>query len=234
MSSPTSPEPAPEQPLLPAEWLDLVTTDGAVPPAASEEAVDALARARGHVRALAELSELTAPVELAGLVVASLNAGARQDRAVEYASSLPALEAPAVLDDAVAAVVDGDLTSAPAVLDRLVEERVEAPGKTMARSMTGRLEKHSAPSELDGRVRRELLLEGQVPRGAKRRLASAVAASVLAVVLIVAAQRMLPSAPQDAAPAAVERVVSLRIERVTVDELTASDRAFLGMMGGPL
>ena len=99
--------------------------------------------------------------------------------------------------------------------------------------MTGRLERHKAPSELERRVRHELFVGRDVARGARRRLASAVGASLLAVVLVVAAQRMLPATPPAAEPAA-ERVVSLTVERVTASDLTPSDRAFLGMLGGPL
>ncbi|MEC7231871.1 MAG: hypothetical protein VXW31_02925, partial [Planctomycetota bacterium] len=94
--------------------------------------------------------------------------------------------------------------------------------------------RHKAPSELDRRVRHELLLGRDATRGGRRRLASAVGASLLAVVLVVAAQRMLPASPSASEPAAPELVVSLTVERVDVGDLTSSDRAFLGMMGGQL
>lgn len=231
MFSSSSPEPTPEQSPLPVEWLDLVV-GGPIPADGEGDALEALSRARGHTRALSSLMALEAPDELDGLVVASLNAGAREERALNFARSLPRLEAPAVLDEAVAARIDADAASAPAVLDRLVEERVSAPAQAMARSMTGRLERHKAPSELERRVRHELLLGRDATRGGRRRLASAVGASLLAVVLVVAAQRMLPASSTQAVPAAEERVVSLTVERVDAGDLTPSDRAFLGMLGG--
>lgn len=234
MSSSSSPEPAPEQSPLPVEWLDLVVVDGPIPANVEGDASEALTRARGHLRALSSLMGRRAPDELAGLVVASINAGARQDRALEFARSLPRIEAPATLDEAVASGIDADAASAPAVLDRLVEERVGAPEQTMARSMTGRLERHKAPSELERRVQRELFTGRDATSGGRRRLASAVVASLLAVVLVVAAQRMLPASPSASEPAAPELVVSLTVERVDVGDLTSSDRAFLGMMGGQL
>ncbi|MEE2941116.1 MAG: hypothetical protein VX460_12065 [Planctomycetota bacterium] len=232
MPSSSSPEPAPEQPTLPGEWLDHVV-EGPIPASGEDAAREALMRARGHARALSSLMARGAPDELTGLVVASLNAGAREARALEFARSLPHLKAPAILDEAVAARIDAGATGAPAVLDRLVEERLGAPAQAMTRSMTGRLGRHEAPVELERRVRHELLAGRGAPRSAWRRLASTVGASLLAVVLVVAAQRMLPSGPSVAEPAA-ERVVSLTVERVTAGELTPSDRAVLGMLGGSL
>lgn len=233
MSPSSSPEPTPEQSPLPVEWLDLVI-DGPLPADGEVDAFAALARARGHLRALSSLMAPGAPDELAGRVVASLNAGARQERALEFASSLTALEAPTTLDEAVAARIDADVERAPAVLDRLVEERLDTPEQAMTRSMTGRLERHKAPSELERRVQHELLGRRDAPRSARRRLASAAAASLLAIVLVVGVQRMVPASSTAEEPAAVERVVSLTVERVTAGDLTPSDRAFLGMMGGAL
>lgn len=233
MSSSSSPEPGPEQPSLPLEWLDLVV-DGPLPVDGEADALAALARARGHLRALSSLMAPGAPDELAGRVVASLNDGARQERALEFARSLTALEAPAVLDEAVAATIDADVESAPAVLDRLVEERMGAPEQAMTRSMTGRLDRPKAPNELERRVRHELLVGRDAPRGARRRLASAAAASLLAIVLVVGVQLTISAGSSTEESAAVERVVSLTVERVTAGDLTPSDRAFLGMMGGAL
>lgn len=100
MFSSSSPEPTPEQSPLPVEWLDLVV-EGRIPADGEGEVLEALARARGHCRALSSLMAPEAPDELDGLVVASLNAGAREERALEFARSLPRLEAPAILDEAV-------------------------------------------------------------------------------------------------------------------------------------
>jgi len=117
---------------------------------------------------------------------------------------------------------------APAVLGRLVEERVAAPAEGMVRSMAGRLDRKSAPEELDARVLEEdsglavtSLLGGRVRRFA---IFSSAAALVLVAVRLVAT----PSDSGSGGP-------SLRIIRVeSLESVSASalDRAFLGSLTG--
>lgn len=243
MSSLPSPEPAPERSPLPVDWLDLVTAstvgDGvSARPEASEDALAALGRARGHLRALAALERLEAPAALDGMVVGSLNAGARQDRAVDFTRSLPALEAPAVLDKAVAAVL-ADGPTAPSVLDRLVEERLEDPEKAMSRSMADRLESQRAPVELENRVRAELgadTMRQLDAAGTRGRVLAAVGAAVMAVLLVFTANSLLDSSSggEMSASEPGRGRVSLEVVHVTADELSPSDRALLQVMGGPL
>jgi len=82
------------------------------------------------VAALLRLERLRAPGELAGRVVAALEAGAREDRVVRAVTSLPALPAPTVLTRLSTKAVDP--LRAPQDLDKrvagLMTERVLAEG----------------------------------------------------------------------------------------------------------
>lgn len=192
--------------------------------APTDEERSALHRALGHAVALRSLARLDAPVSLEGRVVAGLEAGHRQDRAVSLVGSLPRVTAPEELDDLVRDVAEQDVTepTAPAVLDRLVAERIGDPEAATVRSMTGRLDRQGAPSDLD-----ERMLAGPTPF---RRLSLARwAASVAAAVMLVVALRLIET------PEAEEPTVEFRITRI--DSLASSglssvDRVFLSSLTG--
>ena len=197
MSPAPDPRDLPEQPHLREEWLCELfapAREGEGRPSTGDEPrPPALVAAEGHVRALRSLPRLEAPSELDGRVVASLEAGFRQDRAP------------------------------PAVLDRLVAERVEAPAQGMVRSMAGRLERKQAPAELDERV----LRSEPGPSRQLRRVAVALAAAAVVLLLVRFGQPGLgpvdPARPQ------------LRITRIdSLESVSASalDRAFLGALTG--
>ena len=235
--------PLPEQdhapdPRFPVEWLcELFEgSDGE----AVGERPEAFQSARRQVRALRSLGRREAPSELDGLVVASLEAGARQRRAAEQVASLPAVPAPGSLAPRVAATIEeqGDGAVAPAVLERLVAERVQAPTESMVRSMAGRLGRKVAPDELEERVRRSastvrgrggswrqgLSPQGLSHQGQRAALMLGAAALVLAVVRL-AGTPGRPAGPE-------LRVV--RVESLEAMGATAVDRAFLGALTGEL
>lgn len=107
--------------------------------------------ARGEMRAklVRSLDRVAAPSALDGIVVAALQAGARQARAVRAVEAMPALEAPDELARRIPGLV------APAVLDRLVGEDLADPSKALARRYAGRLERLRAPADLEERLGRD-------------------------------------------------------------------------------
>jgi|GEM_PF-3577505 len=202
-----------------------VLADGALP---SQEQLRALTAARGHLRALRSLPSLGAPEELEGRVVASLEAGFRQDRAAGLVSGLDARPAPEELAPLVEARVEGNLddVAAPAVLERLVEERVSAPEKAMVQSMAGRLDRKAAPQELDERIRESAAASLPSTGGRIRRFAvlfGAAAMVLVAVRLVVA-----PAKPGSPGPA----LKIIRVDSLESVSASALDRAFLGSLTG--
>ncbi|MEM9379684.1 MAG: hypothetical protein AAGB93_07005 [Planctomycetota bacterium] len=235
-SSPHEPRPGP----LPAEWLDLIADEATgrdadqdpraarlLGRAPSDEERAALRRALGHVAALRSLERCDAPATLEGRAVAGLEAGHRQDRAASVLSSLPRLSAPAALDDLVRDVADRDASepTAPAVLDRLVEERIGDPEGSMSRSMAGRLGRRRAPSDLDERVLRS-------PARIQRLSVARWVASAAAAIVLVVSLRMMetPEAPEADAPEVEFRIT--RIDSLAAAGLSSSDRIFLSSLTG--
>ncbi len=237
MSSASDPQEDRNDLTLPEAWLsDIFTSSGetSVPPlegeVPSDEQLRALSSAKGHLRALRALPSLRAPDELEGRVVASLEAGFRQDRAVDLVAGLGAEAAPGELGPMVEARVEENLegVQAPAVLGRLVEERVAAPAEGMVWSMARRLDRKPAPEELDARVLDESssAAAGSSLGGRVRRLAvfSSAAALVLVAVRLVAT-------PSDSASAGPSLRV-IRIDSLESVSASALDRAFLGSLTG--
>lgn len=107
-----------------------------------------LASVEAQRRAFLDLRPQAAPRELDGCVVAALQAGHRQDRAVAALRSLERTPMPH----------DADLTiwpagaGAPPVLDRIVEQNLQDPTHSIARRFAGRLERLQAPQALRPRV----------------------------------------------------------------------------------
>lgn len=244
MSSASDPQEDRFEPTLPESWLcevfapaeerganggspeghrEALLVEGAPP---SEEQLRALHAARGHLRALRSLPSLVAPEELEGRVVASLEAGFRQDRAADLVSGLEAQTAPEELVPLVEARVEENLegVGAPAVLERLVEERVATPEKGMIESMARRLDRKVAPHELDERVR------GAAPTssvgGRIRRFAVVFGAA--AMVLVAVRLVVEPTEPGPSGPT----FKIIRVDSLESVSASALDRAFLGSLTG--
>lgn len=112
-----------------------------------------------QVRLLGDLERVPAPEDLAGRVVAALNAGHREDRAAASVAALAKLEAPSAL----AGRLEHEFrVKAPAALDQMVE---------------GELEGHETHGTWLGRtVRvRPALAGGSFPRAAQRAAGAALA-----------------------------------------------------------
>jgi len=122
----------------------------------------ALAEWRGLVRqarALVSLgthqaSRLRAPADLDGRVVAALQAGRREERAVTALRSLARVDAPTELTARVRRLAERSFSDdpehrAPRVLDRLVEEEIADHPASVTKRMVGGLTRHVAPSSLE-------------------------------------------------------------------------------------
>jgi len=107
-----------------------------------------LARAARRMSLVRSLAHLAAPIDLDGAVVAALQAGVRQERAIQAVTNLTPVAAPEVLARRVAA------PTAPAVLERLVGEDLADPAKALASRYTRRLERLRAPPDLEQRLGR--------------------------------------------------------------------------------
>ncbi len=105
---------------------------------------------RAQAKALGSLSRAGAPRDLDGRVVASIQAGYRQDRAVVALARLEPKEAPIELQRHVRRQLA--LFSAPDILRRLVEEEMAAPDKALAKRYAGRLDRVAAPDALSEAV----------------------------------------------------------------------------------
>jgi len=105
-----------------------------------------LARAEQRVTLLRALGSRGAPVELDGLVVAAMQAGARQQRATRAVQSLARAHTP----DDLALRLAGP--KAPHVLERLVREDLVDPAKAVASRYARSLERLRAPRDLDRRL----------------------------------------------------------------------------------
>ena len=131
-------------------------------------------RVEGRERALSGLERLAAPEALDGAVVAALEAGFRQDRAVAALSRLGRVSSPRALDhalsgellsreqaaDADASGLPGSLPAArrlhaPSVLADLVSEELGDPAGHRVRRYVGSLERLAVPAELAERLAAE-------------------------------------------------------------------------------
>ena len=128
------------------------------------------------------LPQRCAPAELDGLVVAATQAGHRQERALAHLRTSLRHEAPADLDARVgvggAALGGVRRMSAPAVLERLVDEELHDPQHALTRRYVARLQRLGPPATLGERVAGLFGTRAQ-PRGRSWLLAS-VALLVLA------------------------------------------------------
>lgn len=213
-------------------------------------------RIDAQARALQGLERMRAPLELAGLVVATFHEGQRQDRAVAALGALGRKPAPDELDRAVlhahgvfdASELDGDGTGvetdaadgsaraddagrlhAPHVLDRLVDEELREPSKALVRRFAGRLPRLTAPSELDARVARMLATGARAPRSTRGPLLRAAA---LLVVFGAGAGVLFWFGGRESKAA---ELIAVRIERVhSPAELGPEARALLGGLTGGL
>lgn len=105
-----------------------------------------LARATRRTELVRSLVRVGAPSELDGAVVAALQAGMRQERAIEAVAALTPVAAPEELARRIA------VPRAPAVLERLVAEDLADPAKAVASRYARRLERLRAPDDLAQRL----------------------------------------------------------------------------------
>lgn len=97
---------------------------------------------------------LRAPADLDGRVVAALQAGRREERAVAAVRSLARVEAPAELAARVRRLAERSFPDdperrAPGVLDRLVEQEIADHPASVTKRMVGGLTRRAAPSLLE-------------------------------------------------------------------------------------
>lgn len=141
----------------------------------------ALARFESHIAAMSRLAPRTAPRELDGLVVAAMQAGFRQDRAVTALSNLSRQAMPSDIRPEFHAP---KIEPAPRDLDRRVIGELEDPKRAIARRLVGQLERQDVPRTLEERL---AVMAGRLPsevrRARDRRRALAFAGSV-ALVLV--------------------------------------------------
>jgi hypothetical protein len=167
-------------------------------------------RPDSHVEALlVALRRRRAPRELDGYVVAALQAGARETRAIAAAREHAPRVAPVVLESRVAAAIGG--LRAPATLDPFVAQRLALPGAGLAESCLGRLPRLVAPQDLTARLaergpsgRSGLEFHaprGRVPHGLSR-WAPKVALVVTAALLVIGFGGLFPSAGEERGAAA--------------------------------
>lgn len=126
-------------------------------------------RAARLAHGLQALPRPALPVELEGRVVAALQAGYRQARAVRALADLGRVPSPPDLDEAVDAELGEALEpeegearegagealarqAVPGVLDRLVAEELASPSQARARRYLGSLRRRRAPDELRLRI----------------------------------------------------------------------------------
>jgi len=137
----------------------------------------------GRIRAaLGALARLPAPQALDGRVVAATQAGQRQERVLAHLRAALRHDAPEQLDTQVG--VGGILgevgrITAPAVLERLVEEELRDPQHALARRYVSRLRRLGPPPSLRERVHEALGLPRR-PAGRSALLAGAALAVLFA------------------------------------------------------
>lgn len=208
-----------------------------------------VARVARSLAGLRGLERRPAPTELDGRVVAALQAGARQDRAVRALEELAPRTAPERVERAVQ--TDAELAAlhpgrelrptrlrAPQVLDRLVAEELGDPSAARARRFVSSLPRLEAPGELAARVASDLAgappttLPAPVwtsnggarsPR-ARGRLATVAAAAALLLLLL----GPLRDGPQDTEPTRPR----LRLQAASVGDLGPLARGMLDALGG--
>jgi len=180
-----------------------------------------LARAEQSVAIVRQLTRAVAPGELDGAVVAALQAGARQARAIRAVETLTPYPAPEDLARRIG------VPGAPAVLERLVGEDLADSAKALASRYARRLERLRAPEDLERR------LGTATPRRNPRVLPFVLVAAGLVLVVgtlvltqVLEAPRGLAPTPRGGPVIVVERVDSVRsLDPVAADLLS-------GFLGG--
>lgn len=172
-----------------------------------------------HLRAMDSLSRVSAPSELDGRVVAALNNGYLQDRAVDHVRSVERQEVPASLDARVRRLAERPFAlpgaSAPSVLDRLVELEVEDSA-----GLTRRL-----IDRVSG--------EGRVRKGILRLVGSAVAAGLVVAAFLAAdglGGSSSPTFATDALRAGITPGHTGKIQFVRVESAADAPEALAGLL----
>lgn len=118
-------------------------------------------------------SRLRAPADLDGRVVAALQAGRREERAVAAVRSLARVEAPAELTARVRQFAERSFPDeperrAPGALDRLVEQEIADHPASVTKRMLGGLKRRAAPSLLEESLQASLTGSGTGSRTGSR------------------------------------------------------------------
>ncbi len=175
--------------------------------------------------AIRSLQRIPAPSDLDGRVVASLQTGHRQDRAVACVQAQPVQKAPAILDE----LVRRDL-------ERPFQDRPQGNKSLVAGSSSTRprIGESSAPSALDGLVA-ERIAKDMARSGSHRRVrlhivrmtlaASLLAAMGLGVLAVLGGERGEPRTLETAS-------FSFNIVRVGPDQADAELASLLGALSG--
>ena len=221
------------------------------------ECAECAAWAQGLVRlgeSLYALPRQDAPAQLDGLVVATLQAGAREARAVRAVEGLSRMHSPETLAESLEEELDepvdgplvatssrGERVGAPSVLERLVREELAEPEKSTVRRVLGGLPRLEAPAELDARVRDDLVRPEPTPvrprfallRGKHVGWASA-AAAVLLLVGPFGLGGLRDEAPVEDTPVARERSFEVVYARSLQDLDPVARTLVDGVSGGLL
>jgi len=185
---------------------------------ACSECAEVARRFELREQALGQLARLEAPADLAGRVVAALNAGYREERGIARLGELERVTAPSQLEALVARTFDR--VPAPPVLERLVREDLESDGQGLLKRFTNKLGRQAAPEDLDERMHDVL-----VHRSRRRVPRVALAAAALLAFVV-----WLPTTQQPARAAGY----SFKVVRVmSLDEAT-TDRATRQLVEGLL
>lgn len=213
--------------VLPAELREHLADD--------EAALAEWRRLLGQARALLALGRVPAPGDLEGRVVAALHPGHRQDRIVAQLCALRVQETPDELDVRVRHMAEQPFTaprkSAPAILDRLVEEEVADLQKSVAARMASRLETRRAPGDL---LRRLEQVDPTRHERQERRGSRLLPVAALMVVAGLAWNFVGDSQRQRGGTPAPERAYDFEIVRVdTLEGLRSGEiRSALDGLGG--
>lgn len=171
------------------------------------------------VRALSDLPSLEAPSELDGRVVASLQAGFREDRSVRHLSALEQVSAPHELEATLQRSKDLE-----ADLFARVEQELLHPEMSVGKRLARHAERLTAPEQLEYLVAADLL-RNRAPRPFPLRLVAGfvTAAAALAFVWTGLGSETDPST----------KTYSFTIREVSsVQELTPMARSFVNGVGG--
>ncbi len=180
------------------------------------------AHARALVRTLQGLETQRAPRELEGAVVAALNAGARQERAVASLRALERASVPGELEERVETLaLWPEELSAPVELDQRLDQELRAPTQAMSQRFLAKLDRLRAPPVLETRV--------AAGSAEGRRRALAIVGGLLLLIALGSLTVQRWSADQIEAP---QQRVAIRWQVETVESAEDLDPIARALIGG--